>query len=160
MFSVQRIGKDGQGSDRGLTKVLSQHLPGETEAKHRNTARTTGIRARFEAGTTWLQVYGVTATLTCSETRRRYLHGQVTWSSVLTCLMTLWPWTPVDQNASFAGPCKRGNAPWSSKICGECLDQLSDYQFSGYDFPPNSWFTTLKCAMMRFCPKPRKHYSW
>jgi hypothetical protein len=36
MFSVQRIGKDGQGSDRGLTKVLSQHLSGETEAKHIN----------------------------------------------------------------------------------------------------------------------------
>ena len=87
MFGLQWTGKGAQRIGRGLTKVLSRNLPGRTEAEYRSTARTTGIRARFEAGTTGIQVYSVTATLTYSETRQKYLNGLVTWSSVLTFLM-------------------------------------------------------------------------
>jgi len=84
---LQWTGKGAQRFGRYLTKVLSRNLPGRIEAEHRSTARTTGKRARFEAGTTCIKVYGLTATLTCSETRLKYLHGLVTWCSVLTCLM-------------------------------------------------------------------------
>ena len=64
MFDLQWTGKYAQRTGRGRTKVPSRNLPGRTEAEHRSTASTTGIRTRFEAGTTLIQVYSVTATLT------------------------------------------------------------------------------------------------
>jgi hypothetical protein len=69
--------------NQGTVSVFTWTDWGRTQS----TARTTGIQARFEAGTTRIQVYSVTATLTCLEIRQKCMHGLVTWCPVLTCLM-------------------------------------------------------------------------
>jgi hypothetical protein len=60
----KRIGKDLEGSERGLIEVLSRNLPGGTEGTHEKSY----CRQRFDSRTSRVRVWNATVTPTLSVT--------------------------------------------------------------------------------------------